>query len=75
MSNNEPPVIYGDGEQTRDFVNIDDVINASMLALAKKSAVGEVFNIGTGVATRINELAEMLQQIMNKKGIKAIYAD
>lgn len=75
ISNNKPPVIYGDGEQTRDFVNIKDVINASMLALAKKSAVGEVFNIGTGVATRINELAETLQQIMNKTDIKPIYAD
>jgi UDP-glucose 4-epimerase len=75
ISKNEPPIIYGNGEQTRDFVNIKDVINANTLALAKKGAVGEVFNIGTGVATRIKELAEILQQIMNKPDIKPIYAD
>lgn len=75
ISNNKPPIIYGDGEQTRDFVNIKDVVNANMLALAKKSAVGEAFNIGTGVSTRINELAEILQQIMNKTDIKPIYSD
>ena len=75
ISNNKPPIIYGDGEQTRDFVNIKDVVNANMLALAKKSAVGEAFNIGTGVSTRINELAEILQQIMNKTDIKPMYSD
>jgi UDP-glucose 4-epimerase len=41
ISKNEPPIIYGDGEQTRDFVNIKDVVNGSMLALAKKGAVVE----------------------------------
>jgi len=75
ISRNEPPIIYGDGEQTRDFVNVKDVIDASMLALRKKSAVSEVFNVGTGVATKINELAKILLQIMNKIGVKPIHTD
>jgi UDP-glucose 4-epimerase len=74
ISKNEPPVIYGDGEQTRDFVDIKDVVNGNMLALAKKGAVGEVFNIGTGVATRIRELAKTLQEIMVQKCVKPIHA-
>jgi nucleoside-diphosphate-sugar epimerase len=74
ISKNEPPIIYGDGEQTRDFVSVEDVIDANMLALTRRSAVGEIFNIGTGVATRINELAETLQEIMGHTGVKLIHA-
>lgn len=75
LSKNKPPIIFGDGEQTRDFVNIKDVMNANMLALTKKRAVGEVFNIGTGVATRIEELAKTLQEIMNKTDVKPVHED
>jgi UDP-glucose 4-epimerase len=74
ISKNEPPIVYGDGEQTRDFVSVKDVVDANMLALARKSAAGGVFNIGTGVATRINELAETLQEIMGQTGVKLIHA-
>ncbi|MGA3191355.1 MAG: NAD-dependent epimerase/dehydratase family protein [Candidatus Bathyarchaeia archaeon] len=74
ISKNEPPIIYGDGEQTRDFVNIKDVVDANMLALTTKSAVGEVLNIGTGVASRIRELAKTLQEIMGQKRVKPIRA-
>ena len=72
---NEPPIIYGDGEQTRDFTHIRDVVQANMLALNKKSATGEVFNIATGTPTTINQLAAMLQQIMNKTDLKPIYTN
>lgn len=74
ISKNEPPIIYGDGEQTRDFVNIKDVVNANILALTTKRAVGEVFNIGTDVATRIRELAKTLQEIMGQKRVKPMHA-
>ena len=50
-----PPVIYGDGSQTRDFVYVGDVVRATILAL-QRDAVG-VFNIGSGNATRISDLA------------------
>ena len=70
---NQPPIIYGDGEQTRDFVNIQDIVDASMLALVEKQAVGEVFNIATGLATTVNQLAKALQKIMSKTNLKPIY--
>ena len=59
-------VIYGDGEQTRDFVHVYDVIEANILALRTKQAAGETFNVGTGIATTINQLADMLLEITNK---------
>jgi nucleoside-diphosphate-sugar epimerase len=72
---NMPLIIYGDGEQTRDFVYVQDVVEANMLALNNRNAVGEVFNIGTGRNTSINRLAELLKEIMGKKNIKNTYAD
>ncbi len=55
-----PPVIHGDGNQTRDFTFIEDAVSATMLAATSDRATGEVFNVGTGVETRVNELAALL---------------
>jgi UDP-glucose 4-epimerase len=70
---NMSPVIYGDGEQTRDFVYIQDVVEANMLALNTKNAAGEVFNVGTGVNISVNQIAETLKEIMNKKELQNIH--
>jgi len=70
---NMPPIIYGDGEQKRDFVYIQDVIEANMLALNSKKAVGEVFNIGTGTNATVNQVANTLQEILNIKNLKPIH--
>ena len=70
----EVPIIHGDGEQTRDFVNIQDVVAVNMLGLAKKTAIGEVLNVATGTPTAINQLLETLQQIM-KTNLKPIYEE
>lgn len=70
---NQPPNIFGDGEQTRDFVFVKDAVSATMLALTEKNAVGEVFNISTGKATTINEIVQILQEIMDKKNMKPIH--
>lgn len=75
LLDNQSPIIQGDGEQTRDFVNIQDVVDASILALTRKSAVGEVFNIGRGVATSINQVASMLQEITGKTRLKLIHTN
>jgi UDP-glucose 4-epimerase len=55
-----PPVIHGDGNQTRDFTYIDDAVEATVLAGTSDRALGEVFNVGSGVETRVNELAATL---------------
>ena len=59
-----PPSIHGDGNQTRDFTYIDDAVSATILAGIASRAVGEVFNVGTGVETRVNELAQLLIRIV-----------
>ena len=62
---NHPPVIYGDGNQTRDFVFISDVVKANIVA-AESEATG-VFNIGSGCSTSINELARRIIAISDSK--------
>jgi UDP-glucose 4-epimerase len=57
-----PLVVYDDGWQTRDFVNIRDVVEAVSSALESAYAEGNVFNIGFGVATSINKLAETFME-------------
>jgi nucleoside-diphosphate-sugar epimerase len=52
----EAPLIYGDGEQTRDFTFVSNVVDANLLACHAPEAAGGVFNIGCGTATSINEL-------------------
>jgi nucleoside-diphosphate-sugar epimerase len=70
-----PPKIFGDGKQTRDFVFVEDVVSATMLALTEKNAVGEIFNISTGKATTINRLVQILQKIMGKKNLKPVHEE
>jgi UDP-glucose 4-epimerase len=60
---NEAPRIHGDGEQTRDFTYIDDVVEATMLAGISSKAEGQVYNVGTGRETTINQLARMILRI------------
>jgi UDP-glucose 4-epimerase len=64
LSEGKPPIIYGDGEQTRDFVFVSDVVRANILA-AESEATG-VCNIGQGQSIAINELATLITGIMNK---------
>jgi UDP-glucose 4-epimerase len=60
----KPPVIHGDGNQTRDFTYIDDAVEATVMAAQSDRALGEVFNVGTGVETSVNELARVLGRIV-----------
>ena len=59
MLDGDPPVIYGDGEQSRDFTYIDNAIQANILA-AESDVTGEAFNVGTGGRVTVNELVETL---------------
>lgn len=54
--------IYEDGLESRDFVYIDDVVEATILGIEKNEANGEVFNVGSGVATTVKEVAESLKE-------------
>ncbi|WP_255171269.1 NAD-dependent epimerase/dehydratase family protein [Natrononativus amylolyticus] len=60
--NDDPITIYGDGEQTRDFVYVDDVVQANLLA-ADSDHSGEAYNVGTGESVTINELAETIVDV------------
>ncbi len=53
-----PPQIHGTGEQTRDFVHVSDVVRANLMAGTQEGLTAEVLNIGTGVSTSIQSLAE-----------------
>ncbi|HET9328153.1 MAG TPA: NAD-dependent epimerase/dehydratase family protein [Candidatus Eisenbacteria bacterium] len=61
---NRAPVIHGDGNQTRDFTYIDDAVDATILAAVSERALGEVFNVGTGVETSVNQLAAVLTRLV-----------
>lgn len=69
----EPPIIYGDGEQTRDFVYVKDAVEANVLALKHPHCSGEVINIGTGKPTTINNLANILIEMSGRASMKPVY--
>ena len=62
----EPLNIDGDGEQTRDFIYVSDVVEAIILALENKGLKGEVFNVCTGVPISVNRLADTLKKVTRK---------
>ncbi|MDL2143334.1 NAD-dependent epimerase/dehydratase family protein [Flavobacterium tructae] len=65
IRNNNPIQIFEDGKETRDFVFIDDVVAATILGIEKEEANGHVFNVGTGVATDVLEVANSLIKAYN----------
>ena len=70
----QPPIVNGDGKQTRDFVHVEDIVSANLLALNSENAAGEVFNIASGVTMSICELATMLQRITHAHDLTPIFA-
>lgn len=67
----EPVVIFEDGRQRRDFVHVDDVARAFLLALEHPRAAGGVFNIGSGRDLSVREAARALAHAMNRDGVPA----
>lgn len=65
IENNQPPTIFGNGEESYDFVSVEDCARANVCAI-KSSAVNEFYNVGTGVKTSLKELAHILMKIKNK---------
>ena len=70
----EQPVIFGDGLQVRDFVHVDDIVQANMLAMESANAVGEMFNVASGRGTRILELIKIVKELMRLENIKHKFA-
>ncbi|RLI92046.1 MAG: UDP-glucose 4-epimerase [Candidatus Altiarchaeales archaeon] len=71
--NNKNPTINGDGKQTRDFVFVEDIAKANLLAL-EKDTDSRVFNIGTGVETSVEELYNRLKKLLDSK-LSPIYGE
>ncbi len=63
IKNNHPPVVYEDGLQTRDFISVHDIATANLAALENSKANYEVFNVGTGKAQTIEEIAETIAHL------------
>ena len=61
-----PLQIHGDGQQTRDFTYVDDAVDATLLAAIRPRAEGEVFDVGTGIETSVNELARLIGQAVER---------
>ncbi|MER3501087.1 MAG: LPS biosynthesis protein WbpP [Candidatus Fervidibacterota bacterium] len=70
----EPPTIYGDGEQTRDFTFVENCVQANLLAATVEGVAGEVFNVGAGRQTSVNELFRLIRSLIGADHIEPIYA-
>ncbi len=70
----KPPTIFGDGEQSRDFTYIDNVVHANLLAAEAKQISGQVVNIACGQSVTVNQIIQMINKITSKK-IKPLYVD
>jgi UDP-glucose 4-epimerase len=74
LSQDMPPMIYGDGKQTRDFIYVDDVVLACILATNSPPSDGKVINIAGGMETSINHLSQIISKEM-KKEIEPIHTE
>lgn len=63
----KPPTIYGDGEQSRDFTYIDNVVHANLLAARAKKTAGEVINVACGEAVTVNAIIAEINRLLGKK--------
>jgi nucleoside-diphosphate-sugar epimerase len=70
----ERPVVFGDGEQSRDFTYIDNTVDGTVLAGSAEGAEGETFNVACGEATTLNELVRHIGELSGKP-VEATYAE
>ena len=66
MLKDKPPTVYGDGEQSRDFSYIDNVVEANLLAARVKQTGGEVVNIACGTSVTVNEVIQIINKLLGK---------
>ena len=70
----KPPLIYGDGKQSRDFIYVEDVVRANLLACSAQKAAGKTFNIACGRQVSINELLDEIKVILHTT-LAAVYKE
>src|SRR6185369_12511195 len=75
LLSNERPVIYGDGEQSRDFTYIENVVHANLSAAEAPDAAGKVINVANGERITLNQLLAEVQDLTGKKDVSAEYLD
>ncbi len=68
--NGQPPMIFEDGQQQRDFVHVEDIARAFVLALEVPQAAGGVFNVGSGEHRTVEEVALLLAESMGRRDLK-----
>lgn len=73
--NNLPPIVFGDGRQTRDFTYVTDTVDGIVSASQNDKLVGEVVNIAYGKERRINEVAQIVLKTLGKTHLKIIYQE
>jgi UDP-N-acetylglucosamine/UDP-N-acetyl-alpha-D-glucosaminouronate 4-epimerase len=73
LTTGEQPVIYGDGEHSRDFTYISNVVEANLRAAESTAAVGEIINIANGHRTTLNELLDAMKLVTGKADVSARY--
>jgi nucleoside-diphosphate-sugar epimerase len=73
LLNGTQPTVYGDGEQSRDFVYVGNVVEANLLAAEAKGAAGQIINVGTGIRSTLNQTLALLEKITARPA-KAKYA-
>jgi UDP-glucose 4-epimerase len=70
----EPLVVFGDGEQVRDFVFVEDVVAMHSACLRDDRAIHEVFNVSSGIGTSVNQLADLVLEVTGR-GVEVIHED
>lgn len=68
-----PPIIFGDGNQTRDFTYVSDAVEGTILAAESEDSTGERFNIGSGSKVSVNYVVELMKKLMDRVDINQVY--
>ncbi|MDW8045631.1 MAG: GDP-mannose 4,6-dehydratase [Nitrososphaerota archaeon] len=69
----KPPIIYGDGNQTRDFTFVDDIVEGTLLAAMLDDVEGEIFNLGSGVNVTVNDVVNLILKIIGRNDLQPIH--
>ncbi len=69
-NNGLPPVVFGDGSQTRDFTYVDDTAAGIAAAAGCEAALGETINLGSGIETRIDDLAHLVLRLTGRSDLR-----